>query len=123
MGWNYPIHLNRAYSKNTVNQTIWYCIIRQLIHISKSIRSLKKIGFSHENGLILLLSYQMTTSVRSCLSYDRRPSVPSRFICQYVENMSITYTGDNHVTCGQLSKPDVATLSYRRSHYWWEKEK
>ena len=31
----------------------------------------------------------------------------------------ITYinTGDNHVTCGQLSKPDVATLSYRRSHY------
>ena len=26
-------------------------------------------------------------------------------------------TGDNHVTCGQLSKPDVATLSYRRSHY------
>ena len=33
------------------------------------------------------------------------------------------YTGDNHVTCGQLSKPDVATLSYRRSHYWWEKER
>ena len=32
-------------------------------------------------------------------------------------------TGDNHVTCGQLSKPDVATLSYRRSHYWWEKER
>ena len=26
-------------------------------------------------------------------------------------------TGDNHVTCVQLSKPDVATLSYRRSHY------
>ena len=34
-----------------------------------------------------------------------------------------TCTGDNHVTCGQLSKPDVATLSYRRSHYWWEKER
>ena len=27
------------------------------------------------------------------------------------------HTGDNHVTCGQSSKPDVATLSYRRSHY------
>ena len=32
-------------------------------------------------------------------------------------------TGDNHVTCIQLSKPDVATLSYRRSHYWWQKER
>ena len=39
--------------------------------------------------------------------------------------MSTAYiiTGDNHVTCGKLSKPDVATLSYRRSHYWWEKER
>ena len=32
-------------------------------------------------------------------------------------------TGDNHVTCGQLSKPDVATLSYRRSHYWGRNER
>ena len=32
------------------------------------------------------------------------------------------FTGDNHVTCVQLSKPDVATLSYRRSHYWWQKK-
>ena len=32
-------------------------------------------------------------------------------------------TGDNHVTCVQLSKPDVATLSYRRTHYWWQKER
>ena len=31
--------------------------------------------------------------------------------------------GDNHVTCVQLSKPDVVTLSYRRSHYWWQKER
>ena len=31
--------------------------------------------------------------------------------------LGIISTGDNHVTCGQLSKPDVATLSYRRSHY------
>ena len=35
----------------------------------------------------------------------------------------IIFTGDNHVTCVQLSKPDVATLSYRRSHYWWHKER
>ena len=33
------------------------------------------------------------------------------------------FTGDNHVTCLQFSKPDVATLSYRRSHYWWQKER
>ena len=33
------------------------------------------------------------------------------------KNKRATNTGDNHVTCGQLSKPDVATLSYRRSHY------
>ena len=32
-------------------------------------------------------------------------------------------TGDNHVTCVELSKPDVATLSYRRSHYWAQKER
>ena len=32
-------------------------------------------------------------------------------------------TGDNHVSCVQLSKPDVGTLSYRRSHYWWQKER
>ena len=35
----------------------------------------------------------------------------------------LSITGDNHVTCVQLSKPDVATLSYRRSHYWWQKER
>ena len=30
-------------------------------------------------------------------------------------------TGNNHVTCLQLSKPAVTTLSYRRSHNWWQK--
>ena len=32
-------------------------------------------------------------------------------------------TGDNHVTCVHMSKPDVATLSYRRSHCWLQKER
>ena len=35
----------------------------------------------------------------------------------FFDSMVNRITGDNHVTCGQLSKPDVATLSYRRSHY------
>ena len=42
---------------------------------------------------------------------------------QTVTKYSAIYTGDTHVTCVQLSKPDVATLSYRRSHYWWQKER
>ena len=39
-----------------------------------------------------------------------------------INDIIIIITGDYHVTCVQLSKPDVATLSYRRSHYWWQKK-
>ena len=45
-----------------------------------------------------------------------KPYFHEKKILKYIFVTAII-TGDNHVTCGQLSKPDVATLSYRRSHY------